>query len=101
MPFAYLRDPLFLSCFSVYWVHRYMAAHGVSTPLLSSHLNDLICIPFWVPIMLWIERRIGVRGHDEPPNALEIVIPLVVIAVAFEVVIPGLASSLNRNEVVN
>jgi hypothetical protein len=89
MPFAYLRDPLFLVCFATYWAHRWLAARGISTPLLGAHLNDLICIPFWVPIMLWIERRLGLRRHDHPPRAVEVVIPLVILAAAFEVVIPS------------
>jgi hypothetical protein len=89
MPFAYLRDPLFLFCFFTYWVHRWLAGHDMSTPLLQSHLNDLICIPFWVPIMLWIERRLGLRRHDHPPDAIEITIPLVILAAAFEAVIPS------------
>jgi hypothetical protein len=89
MPFAYLRDPLFLGCFVAYWVHRWLAAHGMSTPLLRAHLDDLICIPFWAPIMLWVERRLGVRCHDRPPEAVEIIVPLVIIAAAFEVVIPS------------
>ena len=51
--------------------------------------SDLFCIPFWVPIMLWIQRRLGLRPHDRPPDAVEVVIPLVVVAVAFEIVIPS------------
>ena len=89
MAFRYLRDPLFLVCFIGYWVHRWCAGHHLSTPFLQSHFNDLICIPFWVPIMLWAERRLGLRRHDRPPAAVEMVIPLVTIAVVFEVVIPS------------
>ena len=54
MPFAYLRDPLFLVCFVAYWTHRWLAAHGWSTPVAAAHLNDVICVPFFVPIMSWI-----------------------------------------------
>jgi hypothetical protein len=61
----------------------------MSTSLLRAHLNDVICIPFWMPIMLWVERRLGLRRHDRPPEALEIAVLLIVIAAAFEVVIPS------------
>ena len=88
MPFAYLKDPLFLLCLATYCIHRGMVAGGISLPLLQSHLNDLICIPFWVPIMLWGERRLGLRRHERPPNAIEIIIPLIVISAAYEVIIP-------------
>lgn len=88
MPFAYLKDPLFLVCFAVYWIHRFFADHGLSTPLLCGYLNDLICIPFWVPIMLWALRKLKLRRHDRPPEGAEIVIPLLVWTAVFEVFIP-------------
>ena len=89
MRFAYLKDPLFLVCFFACWVHRWLASYGMSTPLLRSHLNDVICIPFFVPIMLWGERLLGLRRHDGPPTAVEVVLPLIIISAAFEVIIPS------------
>jgi hypothetical protein len=88
MSFRYLRDPLFLVCFTVYVVHRILARCGMSTPLLRAHLNDVICIPFWIPIMLWVQRRVGGRSHDGPPESHEVVIPLILWAIMFEVVLP-------------
>ena len=61
-PFAYLRDPLFLVCFIAYWIHSGLVAHGTSTPLFRNHLNDLICVPFWVPIMLCLSIKESVSG---------------------------------------
>lgn len=89
MPYRYLRDPLFVICFLVYGLHRWLAACDLSTPLLRGYLNDLICIPFWVPIMVWIIRKLGLREHDAPPNSIEVVTPLLIICVLFEVVIPA------------
>ena len=89
MPFAYLRDPLFLACFFAYWVHKLLANYGYSTPLLRSYLNDVICIPFWIPIMLWAQRVLRLRNHDGPPQPHEIVIPLVIWAAVFEVILPA------------
>jgi len=88
MQFRYLRDPLFLTCFATYWVHRWLARNDWSTDLLRAHLNDLICVPFFVPMMVWASRRLGLRRHDGPPDAIEIVIPLIIWSVLFEVVIP-------------
>jgi hypothetical protein len=62
-----------------------------SLPWLESYLNDLICIPFWVPIMLWMTRKLGLRRHDGPPEASEIVVPLIIWAMVFECVLPRLA----------
>lgn len=88
MAFRYLRDPLSLVCFSVYWVHRILKTYDLSTPLLRSYLNDVICIPFWIPIVLWGERKLGLRQHDDSPHAFEVVIPLLIWAVVFEVALP-------------
>ena len=88
MRFAYLRDPLFLACFVAYWAHRWLAANGMSTSLLRRHLNDVMCIPFWLPMMLWANRRLGLRSHDRSPDAIEIVVPLLIWSALFEVIIP-------------
>ena len=89
MKFAYLRDPLFLACFAVYWLHRLLAWQGLSTPWLRAYLNDLICLPFWIPIMVWVQRRLGLRLHDDPPTAIELILPLVIWAAVFEVILPS------------
>lgn len=39
---------------------------------LHGTFNDLLLIPAALPILLWIERMIGLRTHDRPPTALEI-----------------------------
>ena len=89
MPFAYLRDPLFLGCFATYWLHKLLVANGLSNDWLRAYLNDLICLPFWVPIMLWPLRRLGLRTHDGPPTAIELAVPLVIFAAVFEVWLPA------------
>ena len=88
MEFKYVRDPLFLVCFFAYWINRCLESYGLSPILARSYLNDLICIPFWIPIMLWMQKRIGLRESDEPPRAFELVIPLAIWSLVFEVVLP-------------
>jgi hypothetical protein len=83
-----LRDPLFLVCFALYFVHRAAAAYGYSTPLLQAYFNDVICAAFWVPIMLAGERALGLRRHDDPPWPHEVVIPVLVWAIVFELWLP-------------
>ncbi len=89
MRFRYLRDPLFLLCLVVYGANRLLEDWGISPTLFRSYLNDVICIPFWVPIMLWAERASGLRPHDDPPHAYEMAIPLVFLAAVFEVILPS------------
>ena len=52
------------------------------------HLNNLICIPFLVPIMLYAERKLGVRRHDAVPQWYEVLIPIVVWSLVFEDLLP-------------
>lgn len=89
-PFAYLRDPLFLACLLVYFGHRVLAAQGFSTPWLRAYLNDVICIPFWVPMILWGQRVLRLRSDDGRPTPIDLVVPLLVWSLAFEVILPNL-----------
>lgn len=88
MRFRYLRDPLFLACVLTYFVNRFILKSIWTTGFVHEYLNDVICIPFWVPLMLWTERRFGLRRHDGPPEAVEVIIPLVMWSWLFEFVLP-------------
>jgi hypothetical protein len=89
----YLRDPLFLACVLAYFVNRWAMKPLMGGGFLHDHLNDLVCIPFWVPIMLWGQRRLGYRRSDGAPLAGEILIPLFVWSWFFEFVVPRAGSS--------
>ena len=86
--FQYLRDPLFLACLVVYFLNRWIFKSLGTGGFFHNHLNDLICIPFWVPIMLWGQRRLGLREGDGPPLCSEILIPLFLWSWYFEFVLP-------------
>lgn len=88
MPFLYLRDPLFLLCVATYFVNRFVLKKVWDSGFVHEHLNDLICIPFWVPIMLFAQRRLGLRAGDESPRAGELVIPLLIWSWLFEIILP-------------
>ncbi len=88
MRFRYLADPLFLGCVILYFVNRLVIKRFVGSGFCHDHLNDLICIPFWVPIMVFLMRKVGLRRHDDPPGADEILIPLVMWSAIFELYLP-------------
>lgn len=90
MPFAYLRDPLFLTVFVSYVLHSAAKRLDLSPWWLRYYFNDVICIPFFVPLMLWTTRRLGLRRHDGAPTALEVLIPLLIWSAVFEVWLPML-----------
>jgi hypothetical protein len=89
VPFLYLRDPLFLFCVLTYFVNRFILKSIWTSGFVHEHLNDLICIPFWVPIMLFTQRRLGFREGDGPPTPGEIVIPLIIWSWTFEIILPA------------
>ncbi|HZZ78161.1 MAG TPA: hypothetical protein VFE62_06565 [Gemmataceae bacterium] len=88
MPFRYLRDPLFLLCLATYVVNRYVCKRLWDSGFVHEHLNDLICIPFLVPIMLFVQRRLGLRPDNGPPRLGEVAIPLIVWSWVFEILLP-------------
>jgi hypothetical protein len=87
--FRYLLDPLFLLCLATYFVNRLVLKATWNTGFVHEHMNDLICIPFWVPIMLFAQRKLGLRAGDDRPRPGEIVIPLIVWSWVFEILLPA------------
>ena len=90
MAFQYLKDPLFLVCLVLYFANRLILKPFFPNEFSSSFLNDVICIPFWVPIMLFLMRRIGLRTDDAPPTGGELIIPLLLWSALFELILPQL-----------
>jgi hypothetical protein len=89
MRFRYLKDPLFLFCVSLYFVNRWILKPYLPNEFSRSWLNDVICLPFWIPIMLLLMRRLGLRRDDEPPTAGELLVPLMIWSWVFEVYLPS------------
>ena len=88
MRFLYLRDPLFLLCVVTYFVNRLVLKSIWKEGFVHEHLNDLICVPFWVPIMLFAQRRLGLRDSDCRPRPGELIIPLIIWSWVFEIILP-------------
>lgn len=94
--FRYLLDPLFLACVGLYFLNRLVIRPNCDIPFFHAWLNDLICIPFWVPIMLAGLRILRLRQDDGPPTVTEIGIPLILWAWWFEIHLPNLAATADR-----
>src|ERR1043166_4785951 len=88
MRFRYLRDPLFLFCVALYFLNRWVFKPHSSAVFLNSYRDDVICIPFWVPIMLFVMKVLRLRKSDESPTAFEILIPLILWSWIFEAYLP-------------
>jgi len=88
--FGYLRDPVFLTVFVLYFVNRFLIKPITfgHIAFFHSYFNDLICIPFWLPVVLWVHRKLGVRNHDGSPTRFELIMHLVVWSIFFEGMAP-------------
>jgi hypothetical protein len=89
-PFRYLRDRLFLLSCSCYALNRWALKPRVHSAFLHNHFNDLLLIPCAIPVLLFMQRRLKLRTHDEPPSAGEITLYLILWSVLFEVIGPHL-----------
>ncbi|MBJ7326582.1 MAG: hypothetical protein JHC52_04465 [Chthoniobacterales bacterium] len=86
--FRYCRDGLFLAACAVYAANRLLIKPLVPEGFFAWWCNDLLLIPCAAPVCLWLERRCGVRRHDDPPRAGEILFLVVLWSVLFEVAAP-------------
>ncbi|HEB53210.1 MAG TPA: hypothetical protein ENI87_08155 [bacterium] len=83
--FRYLREPLFVLAAAVYvgnvvWKHFAPA----DATFARCYLGDTLCLPVCVPLLLWLQRRSGVRGHDLPPSRRELLGLWLLWTVCFE-----------------
>ncbi len=88
MPFRYITDPLFLVCLGLYVVNRWLLEPSIQSQFFTGYVNDLICIPFCVPLMLFLLRQLRLRRDDRPPESHEIIVPLIIWSVVFEIWLP-------------
>ena len=58
---------------------------------LHEHFNDMICVPFWLPILLWLSKKAGLRKTDAPPLLIEVLVPTAGWSVIFEIWLPMLS----------
>lgn len=86
--FGYWRDPLFLLCCALYALNRWALKPYLPSGFLHGQFNDLLLIPCALPLVLWLQRQIGLRRHDAPPRFREIGFHLAVWSVLFELVGP-------------
>lgn len=70
--FRYGWDPLCLAACLAYATNRWLFKPHFSSEFLHENFNDLLLIPAALPWLLWLERSIRIRQHDEVPSPLEI-----------------------------
>lgn len=88
--FSYAADPLCVVACGLYALNRWWLAPHVGGPFLHGYFNDLLLIPAALPLVLWLQRRLGCRASDANPNWSEIGLHLAVWSVMAEVIVPHL-----------
>jgi hypothetical protein len=86
--FRYLGDPLFVGCCVLYAVNRFWVKPHTHNALMQFWFNDLLLIPCALPVVLQLQRCLGLRRNDRPPTFGEIMGHLVFWSVLFEVIGP-------------
>jgi hypothetical protein len=90
--FGYGRDPLCLAACALYALNRFWLRAHIGGPFLTGYFNDLLLIPAALPLLLWAQRRLGVRETDAQPRWTEIGLHLAVWAFIAEVIMPRLSA---------
>lgn len=87
-PFRYALDPLCIACCAFYAVNRWVIKPHVTSVFLHGYFNDMLLIPCALPILLWAQRKLGLRKTDATPDLAEILFHLVIWSVLFEAIGP-------------
>jgi hypothetical protein len=86
--FGYLRDWLFLVAVAGYALNRWLLKPLLPSPFLHGHFNDLLLMPAALPVVLWVQRLVGLREDDLAPSWTEMVFHLAVWSVICEFIGP-------------
>ena len=87
--FRYFADPICISAVLLYLLNRFcLKPNGIGGMFGSCYFNDLLCLPLFLPMILWVQGRLRLRLHDHPPRMWEILQHWVIFSVLFEVILP-------------
>lgn len=88
--FSYTRDPIFVTSLLAYCLNRFVLKQNIHVWLIHDYLNDFLCIPLLLPVILKVQALLRIRRHDGMPTLLEVLHNWFVFTVVFEVVLPRL-----------
>jgi len=87
--FRYYTDPVCIACLIIYPVNRwYLKPHHIGGWFTHGYLNDVMCLPLFLPMILYVQRLVGLRTHDGYPRWWEILQHWVIFSVVFELILP-------------
>jgi len=71
-------------------IFHFLVVLGMDFPLLESYLDDLLCLPIVLSVVLYIHRRFRVKSKLYRLPVAHILLAVVVVVMAFEVIYPVL-----------
>ena len=88
--FKFLFDPIFLFSSSLYIINKAILSNYEfwKYNFFKNYLNDILLVPVLVPIILFFLYVFKFRKNPSPPVLLEILLPLGIWAIAFEIIGP-------------
>jgi hypothetical protein len=73
----------------LYAINRfYLKPHHIGGWFTHGYLNDVLCLPLFVPMSLYAQHVIGLRRHERYPRAWEILQHFVAFTVVFQLIMP-------------
>jgi hypothetical protein len=73
----------------LYPINRwYLKPHHIGGWFTHGYLNDVLCLPLFLPMILYVQRVFGVRRDDDYPGWWEILQHWVIFTVVFELILP-------------
>lgn len=72
--FRYGLDPVCLTAAALYVANRFWWKRLCEDPdaFVHCYFGDVLCLPVCLPLVLWLQRRLGLRGHDAAPTWREV-----------------------------
>lgn len=90
--FRYARDPVCVAACACYAVNRWLVPLALKGVFLRSYFADTLLIPAALPLLLWVQHKLGLRPANARPAWGEIFLHAAVWSVAAELVAPHLFS---------
>ena len=81
------RDALWLVSVALFVLNKWWIKPNFAGWFWHGSLNDVLCLPVWMPICVWVFAKLKLRDNA-PPRALEIAVCLLFWSWVFEVWLP-------------
>lgn len=76
---------------ALYCLNRwYLKPHHIGGWFTHGYLNDVLCLPLFLPIILRLQSLLRIRRHDLPPTLFEVLHNWAIFSILFEVILPRL-----------